>query len=325
MLTTEEIEHTVNEAYRKNRAASLRLEQPGLGQVVVEIEELSGASLSQSTYITEESRLQFRLYRPEATLLMFFQLRGNGRFSLKHDVWVPERHHSLCYLPILLSKFVVGENQSMQSLAIKFDPKVAAAQLLEEGMEDDDWQRMLEDGDQPFSTIRQSRPMGAQLAEIVRQLVNCPYKGKFAQTYKDSLVRLLLIEQLLIFRENRVHLNGADTKLTRRDIEALHDLKQYLEQHFLEDLSLEKIARHFGLNTFKLKYGFKKLFDTSVMRYIDDQKMQYARRLLLDSQQDVLEVADQLGYNHYSNFSVAFKRRFGCSPVQVKEQALVLN
>ena len=106
-------------------------------------------------------------------------------------------------------------------------------------------------------------------------------------------------------------------KLSRKDVEILHDVKRYLEKNFLDDLSLNTIIRKFGLNAFKLKYGFKTLFNTSVMRFIDEKKMNYARQLLC-SDHDMFEVAERLGYNHYSNFSLAFKRRFGYSPTQVR-------
>ena len=325
MLTTEEIEHALSEAYRLNQATSLRFELPGQSRVAVDIEELSGATLVQNTIITEKRGLQISLQRQDPTVVMYFQLKGGSDFSLKHDLHIPERHHTLCYLPTLQSNYFIDQDTYFQDLAIRFKPEVVASQLLEEGMSDDDWQRLLEEGDQPFTTIQESRQMGSQMADTLYQIKNCPYKGKFGRAYKDSIIRLLLIDQLLIFRQSRQKLVAPDTKLTQRDVEALHELKQYLEQHFLEELSLEKIARTVGLNTFKLKYGFKKLFDTSVMRYIDDQKMQYARQLLLDSDQDVLAVADQLGYNHYSNFSAAFKRRFGYSPVRLREPSLVLN
>lgn len=325
MLTTEEIEYSVGEVLRRNQSASLRFDHPGLAKVTLDIEELSGASLIQSTFATGKESLIIPLLRHEPTVVMYFQLQGGVNFCLKNSVDVPERHHALCYLPLLDSNFVVDQHTIVQDLAIRFKPDVVAAQLLEVGMEDEDWQRLLEEGDQPFSTIRESQQMGSQMIETLRQLENCPYKGKFGLAYKDSLIRLLLIEQLMIFRQNRQKLEAPDTKLTRQDIEALHELKRYLEQNYLDDLSLDKIAKVSGLNNFKLKYGFKKLFDTSVMRYIDDQKMSHARQLLLDGRQEVLEVADLLGYNHYTNFSAAFKRRFGCSPVRLKEQAFSLN
>ena len=108
-------------------------------------------------------------------------------------------------------------------------------------------------------------------------------------------------------------------KLSKKDVAILHNVREYLELNYLDELSLNAIIKQFGLNAFKLKYGFKALFNTSVMRFVDDKKMDYARQMLLHpSDQDMVDIADRLGYNHYSNFSIAFKRRFGCAPTRVK-------
>ncbi|CCH52607.1 Regulatory protein pchR [Fibrisoma limi BUZ 3] len=326
MVTTEEIEHTLGEVFRLAKPTSIYIEQPGLAQASIDVEELNGATLFNTRITTENSRLAVLARRPESVMIMYFQLGGGCSFNLNYQYKVPERHHCLCYLPVLQSDFMVGEQNMLQGLSIQFNSDVVAAHLLDEGALDDDWLRLLEDGEQPFSTVTESRPISVNIQASVHQLLNCPYKGKLGQTYKDALIRLMLVEQLAGFRRDRQAIAVlTDTKLTRRDIDTLHAVKAYLDQHYLDELSLEKIVRLFGLNTFKLKYGFKKLFDTSVMRYIDDQKMSYARQLLLEEKQDVWTVADQLGYSHYTNFSTAFKRRFGYSPAQLKGQPLLVH
>lgn len=318
MLTTEELEHTLGEALRLNQATSLRFDEPTLGRLSLDIEELSGASLIHTQVASEKRPLLIPITVPKPVVVMYFQVHGGVKFSLNDSVRMPERHHSLCCLPGYRLNYDVGENTSFQDLAIRFKPDVLAAQLQEEGAADDDWQRLLEGGDEPFATLRASQRISPRMQGTLHQLLHCPYNGKFGRTYKDALIRLLLVEQLVAFRQDRQATSVLDAKLTRRDVETLHELRTHLEAHYLEDLSLDKIAREFGLNTFKLKYGFRKLFDTSVMRFVDDARMAHARRLLLDGGHEPFDVAEQIGYAHYANFSAAFKRKFGQSPSQLR-------
>lgn len=318
MLKTEELEHTLSEALRLNRATSLRFDEPTGGRVAVDIEELTGASLVQTQVSTEKSPLLIPIHQPRPVVVMYFQVKGGSPFSLNDSLRVPERHHSLCCLPAYQLNYDVGEHTAFQDVSIRFKPDIVASQLLEENASDDDWQRLLEGCDEPFSRLRQSQRMGSQMQATLHQLLHCPYNGRLGQTYKDALVRLLLVDQLVAFRQDRRAAAVLDAKLTRRDVETLHDLKHFLEAHYLEDLSLDKIAREFGLNTFKLKYGFRKLFDTSVMRFVDDARMAHARQLLLDGGHEPFDVAEQIGYTHYANFSAAFKRKFGQSPSQLR-------
>ncbi|HEY5823136.1 MAG TPA: AraC family transcriptional regulator, partial [Cyclobacteriaceae bacterium] len=101
------------------------------------------------------------------------------------------------------------------------------------------------------------------------------------------------------------------------DTEKLYHAKRYVERHFLEDLTLDSICRQSLLNEFKLKKGFKLLFNTSVIHYVRQLRMEYARCLLRDNHQAVDEVASVLGYQYAQHFSVAFKKHFGISPSQV--------
>ena len=106
----------------------------------------------------------------------------------------------------------------------------------------------------------------------------------------------------------------AETRLSKADIDLLNDIKTYLDQHYLEVESMRQLIRQFCINSFKLKHGFKKLFSNSVMKYVDEHKMNYARTMLQQGGVDVADMADELGYKHYNNFSTAFKKRFGYSP-----------
>jgi AraC-like DNA-binding protein len=54
------------------------------------------------------------------------------------------------------------------------------------------------------------------------------------------------------------------------------------------------------------------------MKYVDQHKMNYARTKLQQRLADATDVADELGYRHYNNFSTAFKKRFGYSPSAVE-------
>jgi AraC-like DNA-binding protein len=54
------------------------------------------------------------------------------------------------------------------------------------------------------------------------------------------------------------------------------------------------------------------------MKYVDEHKMNHARSMLQQGCLDVTDVADELGYKHYNNFSTAFKKKFGYSPSSVR-------
>jgi AraC family transcriptional regulator, transcriptional activator of the genes for pyochelin and ferripyochelin receptors len=83
--------------------------------------------------------------------------------------------------------------------------------------------------------------------------------------------------------------------------------------------SLSEIARTIGLNEYKLKRGFKETFNTTVFGYLTAQRLQLARRYLLDTQKTAAEIAFELGYSTPQHFNNAFKKHFGQTPDSVRK------
>jgi AraC-like DNA-binding protein len=78
--------------------------------------------------------------------------------------------------------------------------------------------------------------------------------------------------------------------------------------------SLTDLSAEIGLNTKKLKEGFKQLYGQTVFSYLLDHKMEEARRMLDSQQYNVNEVGLKLGYSTSSHFIAAFKKKFGTTP-----------
>lgn len=112
--------------------------------------------------------------------------------------------------------------------------------------------------------------------------------------------------------------NGNSAKFKKEDIDKLHDARTYIEINMLEEFSLLELSRKIRLNDFKLKKGFKELFGTTVFGYLNELKMNYAKRLILDEKKTIFETSLILGYSEPHHFSAAFKRRFGYSPGELK-------
>jgi len=107
-------------------------------------------------------------------------------------------------------------------------------------------------------------------------------------------------------------------RISAADIDKLHQLKKFLDIHFLEEHSLAELSRICLLNEFKVKKGFKEMFGTTVFGYLRKLRMDHAEQLLLDASRSVEEVSDLLGYEHAQHFSTAFKKYRGVNPSTLK-------
>lgn len=103
--------------------------------------------------------------------------------------------------------------------------------------------------------------------------------------------------------------------LSPSDIEALHHVKQLIEQYcpvYIGNDALVMKARPM-LNAFKLSYGFKRLFGITPYDYYLERRLMLAKRLLLEGN-TVTAVAYELEYESATTFIKAFKKRFDYTP-----------
>jgi len=149
----------------------------------------------------------------------------------------------------------------------------------------------------------------------LQNVFNCPLTGKLGQLMiETSLVQIILIQLHSIYLSKDI----ISVESGKRDMEMVQGLKEHLNKTFLEDHSLDNLAREFGVNTSKLMALFKKVFNKSIFEYLSELRMDYARELLQEKDYLVTEVARTLGYKNPHHFSSAFKKRFGFCPSQVR-------
>ena len=160
---------------------------------------------------------------------------------------------------------------------------------------------------QTFQSILMLQP---RMLEVVNHILQCPFKGLTRYLYIESKVMELLALQIDQIKNS----GSAIDSISHADVEKLSVVKAYIESNYLEPLSLAGLCKSFSLNEFKLKKGYKLLFNTTVFGHINSLRMDKARLLLSQKQMTVSEIADFIGYKSIGSFSAEYKKRFGCAP-----------
>ena len=154
-----------------------------------------------------------------------------------------------------------------------------------------------------------------QELEIASAVIHCRRTGPLRRMYIEAKVVELFC---LILDRLRAESAGPDqkTRVTERDRRQLVRVRDFLSCSFTNPPTIHQLARQFGLNRNKLCSGFFVLYGMSIYDYCDSLRMDKARRMLLESQLMISEIALSTGYGSTSAFSAAFHRRFGYAPSQ---------
>jgi AraC-like DNA-binding protein len=149
-----------------------------------------------------------------------------------------------------------------------------------------------------------------RMQEIINYILQCPFKGVTRYLFIESKVLELLALQIDQINSSK----PLKSDKSRGDVEKLCAVREFVESHYLEPLSLAGLCKTFSLNEFKLKKEYKDLFHTTVFGHINTLRMDKARELLSQKQMTVSEIADFIGYKNVGSFSAEFKKRFGYAP-----------
>lgn len=120
---------------------------------------------------------------------------------------------------------------------------------------------------------------------------------------------------------NPVLLNANNPKQSPKSYDA--KLIQQLYDYILENLdsplpTVKELSAKFATNEHKLKDGFRHFFKTSIYQFYNDERLKRAHLLIQQTNIPLKTIAYMTGFNIYTNFSKAFKKRFLYAPNMLK-------
>lgn len=104
---------------------------------------------------------------------------------------------------------------------------------------------------------------------------------------------------------------GKEQKLIARVV-------QYIDEHYMDDISLESVAAIAFMNPYYFSSFFKKQMKRNFKQYVTDLRMEQAMQLLKHTDMMVYEIAEKVGYNNARHFSDMFKKQTGKLPQEYK-------
>ena len=98
------------------------------------------------------------------------------------------------------------------------------------------------------------------------------------------------------------------------------DLAEFMEKHYMFNMTMEKFGFLTGRSLTSFKRDFKKAFNTTPQRWLTQKRLDLAHYQLSEKQRKPVDVYFEAGFENLSHFSHAFKKRFGYTPKAVTEK-----
>ena len=133
--------------------------------------------------------------------------------------------------------------------------------------------------------------------------------GEYKNEYLKRLFGCLMI---VFLRSSRI---GADRK---KSFSPMEKAMMYLHAHVRENPTLEEVAAVAGMSKSYFCSAFKARCGIGFVKYSNNLRLDYARKLLISTTLSVTDVCYKSGFNSESNFLRAFKQEFGMSAQKYK-------
>jgi len=123
----------------------------------------------------------------------------------------------------------------------------------------------------------------------------------------------------VLVRHARAHESAPDGAAAPDDRqEHVRPVLSYVEQHFRESLTLERVSEHVHVSASRVRHLFKDATSVGFKEYVTNLRLAEAKRLLLTSDICVQEVAYTVGYTNLNQFYKVFQRYSSMSPADYR-------
>ncbi len=100
----------------------------------------------------------------------------------------------------------------------------------------------------------------------------------------------------------------------------MRNVTSYIRQHLTEEFSVDQMAKDLFLSRSYLSTKFKKETGMTLSQYVQEQKIEKAKSLLMSTDRSILEIATYLNFSSQGYFQNVFKKCTGMTPKEYRNQ-----
>ena len=168
--------------------------------------------------------------------------------------------------------------------------------------------------------IPRDTPLAAQLAPLIRSIWEELQDRR--QGYGSMVKSALLQLSVLLLRRDTAPLAQADWRQLVQDFAKIQPVLTFLEERFREPLELKAVIERLrlGVSMSRLSHAFKEATGKTYKEYVQQLRLNEAKRLLMTTDGDMLDVCFASGFQSAATFYRVFQADAGMSPAQYRER-----
>lgn len=156
--------------------------------------------------------------------------------------------------------------------------------------------------------------------DYARKCIDFNVRSYVLKPIDPAEMRELLIKMAERVQETPQQTTKPESFSESSDADTLARIRDYINAHPGEELSLAAMADRFFISRFQISRLFKQLYGVNYQDYILSVRMELAAGMLSRTHARLYEIAAAAGFDEPSYFSSVFKRYYGMSPREYRQK-----
>lgn len=162
---------------------------------------------------------------------------------------------------------------------------------------------------------------------VIIQITNTPGIGSWI--WSASIFTFFWITGVGIYiafkkkKETPVFIPYVATATDEKTVDEWSQIQTYISANYMNDINMESMEKELGIAKHKIALLIKENTTLIFKQYLNQIKVAEAKRLLLETNLPIGEIADQVGFGHLSNFNRVFKQYTGESPSELRNSQII--
>jgi AraC-like DNA-binding protein len=209
-----------------------------------------------------------------------------------------------------IHRMFYNPNRPYSRYVINFSKDFVKGVLLESGLEPTlEW--IVQDGPRKVATTSEDRNQIKGMFSVIADAYD-----RFNQTQDTLAMATIKINLLmLLIRFKELSEKQPPPHAYNPHIKGLID---YMDKNYMNPITMEQLAEAFDLSKFYISHLFKEATRFTVFEYLLNRRIMEAKKLLEYTDQSIVHIALNCGFNNLQHFYRIFKRQVKATPLQYR-------
>lgn len=244
---------------------------------------------------------------------IYYLVEGERIYFVKDQSYIVNKGDFVFIPPNIIHKTLSSSNYAHERILISFD--ASYIDKMTKGLTEFTWLSLFTETTPVIKLPLAKKAMFQEL--MFRILAVSQEKHSDSVTY----VKLLILELLLLlqrFKENNKDDNDIRQSPAQQKV---FEIVRYINETYMEDLSLKSISDRFYISPYYLSHIFKSCTGFTFCDYLIQLRVLEAKKLLTQTGLSMTDIAQSVGFDSSTHFGRTFKKASGVTPSDYRKNS----